>query len=127
LLIVEDPTGSLPAEIEALEELDFVLLHLNMPELTAVSVAYQNNCEGLGGTTAECADSIWAPGATSGRQTNSVLVNGMTVTYLSILAWIIYLSVYNLHKTYDSYEWYIKCYFFRSPSSLVADCWYLQK
>jgi hypothetical protein len=85
--------------IAALEELDFVLLHLNMPELTAVSVAYQDNCEAHGGTTAQCADSFWAPGATSGTQTNSVLVNGMTVKSLSVYIHVsTNLSIYILHQ-----------------------------
>jgi FtsP/CotA-like multicopper oxidase with cupredoxin domain len=86
LIIVEDPEGSLPDAIANLEEMEMVLLHLNMPELTAVAQGYETNCQELGGTAAQCADHYWGAGATSGTQTNSVLVNGMTEPVVSLVA-----------------------------------------
>ena len=77
MLIVEDRPGALPGEIEALEEMVFVLLHLNMPELTAVAQQFETNCQNAGGTAAQCDDTVWANGASAGTQSNSVLVNGM--------------------------------------------------
>ena len=86
MIVVEDKAGALPDEITALEEMTFVLLHLNMPELTAVAQEYETNCVNAGGTTAQCDDTVWANGATSGTQTNNVLVNGMTEPVITIAA-----------------------------------------
>ena len=86
MLIVEDRAGSLPAEIEGLDEMTFVLLHLNMPELTAVAQEYEVNCQNAGGTAAQCDDPVWANGASSGTQSNTVLVNGMSEPVISLVA-----------------------------------------
>jgi len=47
---------------------------------------YEANCIALGGTAAQCTDTYWGDGATSGTQTNSVLVNGMTSPEISLVA-----------------------------------------
>ena len=86
MIIVEDPPNSLPDEIANLEEKVFVLMHLNMPELTAVAQEYETNCQNAGGTAAQCDDTVWANGATSGTQTNTVLVNGMTQPTITLIA-----------------------------------------
>ena len=77
MLIVEDAAGTVPDELGAMEEVALFMQHLNMPALTAVAQEYVANCQGLGGTAEQCADPVWAVGAVSGTQTNTVLVNGM--------------------------------------------------
>ena len=72
-IIVEDPSGSIPAEVAALEEMLLLLHHFNMPELTAVAQEYETNCQNAGGSAADCAETVFAPGASSGTQSNSVL------------------------------------------------------
>ena len=86
MIIVNDAPGSIPAEVAALEEMSFFLQHLNMPELTAVAQTYEANCQRAGGTAAQCDDPVWANGATSGTQTNSILTNGMTQPVVSLVA-----------------------------------------
>ena len=49
-IIVEDPPGSLPPSIEALEEVLMVLHHWDMPTLQSVALAFEQNCLDLGGT-----------------------------------------------------------------------------
>jgi FtsP/CotA-like multicopper oxidase with cupredoxin domain len=86
MLIVDDPPGALPSEIEELDEMHLMLLHLNMPELTAVAQEYEENCQQAGGTAVQCEDPVWAAGPVSGTQTNTVLVNGMTQPQIPLVA-----------------------------------------
>jgi len=86
MIIVEDAANALPAEVSSLDEMSFVLLHLNMPELTAVAQQYETNCVNAGGTAAQCDDPVWANGPASGTQTDAVLVNGMTNPIISLTA-----------------------------------------
>ena len=85
-LIVEDHAGQLPAEVAALEEMVFVLAHVNMPELKAVAQKYESNCQDAGGSADECDDKTWSDGATEGSQVDTVLVNGMSQPVVSINA-----------------------------------------
>ena len=89
MLIVEDPPGYLPPGIAAMQERAFVMQHLNMLELTAVAKQYETNCNNLGGTASQCADSTWAAGPASGTAADTVLLNGMTrpVIELSANTW----------------------------------------
>ena len=68
MIIVEDAANALPVEVSSLDEMSFVLLHLNMPELTAVAQQYETNCVNAGGTAAQCDDPVWANGPASGTQ-----------------------------------------------------------
>ena len=86
MIIVEDPAGFLPTELSSMEERVFVMQHLNMPELATISQEYETNCQGAGGTAAQCDDTAWAAGPTSGTPANVVLVNGMTEPVISIAA-----------------------------------------
>jgi FtsP/CotA-like multicopper oxidase with cupredoxin domain len=76
LLIVDDPPGYLPPQIEALEEMQFLLLHMAMPELTAIAKQAEVSCQEIGGTVEQCKDDVWAAGPVAGNQTNIVVVNG---------------------------------------------------
>jgi len=86
MLIVDDPAGSIPDDIAAMPELLLVMVHLNMPELTTIAQEFEANCQDLGGTPAQCDDPVWANGATSGQQSDVVLLNGMTEPVLSLVA-----------------------------------------
>ena len=86
MIIVEDAPGALPTEIADLEEKHLVLLHLNMPELTAVAQQFETNCQTAGGTAEQCDDPVWANGPVSGTQTNTVLVNGQTQPQIAMVA-----------------------------------------
>lgn len=74
LLIVDDPAGTLPDSVAVLGEMDFVLMHMNMPNLIAVATQFETNCVILGGTAGQCADNFWGAGPTSGTATNVILV-----------------------------------------------------
>ena len=59
---------------------------LAVPELTTVTTDYETECQRAGGSAAACDDTVFGNGATSGTQTNSVLVNGMTQPTVTIAA-----------------------------------------
>ena len=86
VIIVEDPAGTLPAAVEALEEMTFFMHHFNQPELTTVAQTYEANCAAAGGSAANCDDTVFGDGAISGTQTNTVLVNSMTMPTITIAA-----------------------------------------
>jgi len=86
MLIVNDPPGSLPDDIMAMEELLLTFSHLNMPELTTIAQQFETNCQNLGGSAAQCDDTVWANGATSGVQSDLTLVNSMTEPQISLSA-----------------------------------------
>ena len=85
-IIVEDPAGSIPDWLSAMEEKLLFFQHVNMPELTTVSQEYETNCQNAGGTAAQCDDTFWAAGPTSGAAANVVLLNGMTQPVMTIEA-----------------------------------------
>ena len=76
MIIVDDAPGALPSEIADLDEMHLVMLHLNMPELTAVALEYETNCQNAGGTAALIGaaqrhfDSIEVQGAVAGALRN---------------------------------------------------------
>lgn len=86
VIIVEDGAGTIPTEWSSMTEVILMMAHLNMAELTTISQEYETNCQGLGGSAADCDDPVWANGATAGTQTNSVLVNGMNQPVISMAA-----------------------------------------
>ncbi len=85
-IVVEDPPGALPAAVAALEDKVLVLHHFNMPEQTRVARVYERNCLTHGGTAEDCQDRVFGGGATTGEQTDSVLVNGMTMPVITMAA-----------------------------------------
>ena len=85
MIIVEDATDEVPSAISSLTSINLMMVHLNMPELTEISQEKQTDCQNqAGGSAANCAETVWAPGATSGTQTNFVHVNGQYQPTISL-------------------------------------------
>ena len=96
VIIVEDAAGTVPSQVSSMTEVILMMSHLNMAELTTISQEYETNCQGLGGSAADCDDDVWANGPTSGTQIDSVLVNGMyqPVITLSANKWYRFRTVF---------------------------------
>ena len=68
VLIVDDPPGTLPDAVAALDELTLMMMHLDMPGITSAARDYESLCARLDGATqAKCAEGVWSHGATAGE------------------------------------------------------------
>eukprot|EP00965_Chrysotila_dentata_P210563 6185961-Pleurochrysis_carterae.AAC.2 len=76
LVIIEDPRGSLPPEIESLDEVKLLITHSNMLFLSHLTAQYEGACLEAGGTVQECFDLMWGAGPAGGLDTDGLLVNG---------------------------------------------------
>jgi len=87
VLIVDDPPGTLPDAVAALDELTLMMMHLDMPGITSAARDYESLCARLDGATqAKCAEGVWSHGATAGVQTEGVLINGVDQPRIDLVA-----------------------------------------
>uniref|UniRef100_A0A7S4BW91 Plastocyanin-like domain-containing protein n=1 Tax=Chrysotila carterae TaxID=13221 RepID=A0A7S4BW91_CHRCT len=84
MLIVDDPPGYLPPEIESLKEIHMVIVHVNSQLMKVYSGMYEANCFTSGGSDTDCKDRYW--GTQSGDGFNVLLVNGQYQPKLEITA-----------------------------------------
>mmetsp|Transcript_51553 Transcript_51553/g.112223 ORF Transcript_51553/g.112223 Transcript_51553/m.112223 type:complete len:706 (+) Transcript_51553:263-2380(+) len=84
MLIIDDPPGYLPQEIENLQEFVMVILHVNSELMKVYSGMYEANCFTSGGSDTDCKDRYW--GTQSGDGFNVLLVNGQYQPKLEITA-----------------------------------------
>eukprot|EP00965_Chrysotila_dentata_P011221 365562-Pleurochrysis_carterae.AAC.1 len=84
MLIIDDPPGYLPQEIENLQEFVMVILHVNSELMKVYSGMYEANCLRSGGSSIDCKDRFW--GTQIGDGFDSLLVNGQYQPKLEITA-----------------------------------------
>ena len=83
-LIVEDPPGSLPAAVEALEEMPLLITHFDVPTMIADTKKCEVFCQDAGGIN--CTDHVFGPGPSAGQASAILLVNGMYQPKIRLVA-----------------------------------------
>jgi len=101
LVIIEDPPGSLPPEIESLDEVNLLITHFNMPFLNHLTEQYESACQEAGGTAQECLDLMWGVGPDGRHDTSVLLVNGQQEPTIAMRAdrWYRFRLVYHAVDT----------------------------